>query len=340
MIHNSSTKKPLMLGMRIVCVILAIIIWVFVVNVTSDEYEKSYIVSIKVEGTSALNEKGMSLFDLSQTQVTVTVKGNRADLISMGDDQFRAYVDVSNLADAGKHTVDIDVRIPDGVSLVSTKPEKIDVYSDETQTKEFRVDVILENYSITKDYEIESKVAEIGSTSVTGPASVLKGIDHINAVANLGSMVVKSDFSSMAKLVPVNEKEEVVQDTFLTFADNMMVNVTVNRYLSIPLSYSFADGFDSSKIEKVNLSRQSLDIIASSAVAESLTSLNILTITQKTEQKTTVSVSDIILPKNAVLTDKTETIEVTLIYKVSEETTAKIDSGAVSEPANTEAQPR
>ena len=62
---------------RIVCLILAFSIWLYVIDNDSDDYEKTFtLIPVEVEGSETLAELNkMSVINLEESAVSVTVRG-------------------------------------------------------------------------------------------------------------------------------------------------------------------------------------------------------------------------------------------------------------------------
>ena len=87
---NIFRNEKLMLIPRIVCVFIALVFWIYVVNVTSVDSEKTFTkIPIKVEGAETLSAStGFSIYDLSESKVSVTVSGKRQDLLDISEAGF------------------------------------------------------------------------------------------------------------------------------------------------------------------------------------------------------------------------------------------------------------
>ena len=129
---------------RIVCLLLAFVIWLYVVDNDSNDYEKTFtLIPIEIEGSETLAEiSNMSVINLEESAVSVTVRGKRGDINKLSSEDFRAYVNVGSLTTAERHLVSVLVDLPAGVERLNTEPSAVNIYTDELAEREVPVEVV------------------------------------------------------------------------------------------------------------------------------------------------------------------------------------------------------
>ena len=173
------TSKKANIFAFIVCFFLAFCIWLYVMNMENGDYTKTFTLSIEVVGEEVLFEKtGLRLFDDSATATTanVTVQGTKADVQKYKEQDFRAYIDVSGLTEAGKATVGISVETPtSAVKVMSSDPMTVKVYADyeNTVTVELRVS--------NPNPEVKKFEATATSVVISGPESFVNQVQYVQA---------------------------------------------------------------------------------------------------------------------------------------------------------------
>ena len=129
--NNTSSEKLFMpkrwFSSKVLCFLVAFGIWIYAVNVTTQDYEKTFsLIDITVEGwEELLDETNMSVVNLEESKISVTVKGLRSDISKLTPSDFSAYIDISDLQESGKHNLEVSVDLPSTVSLVSKYPESV-----------------------------------------------------------------------------------------------------------------------------------------------------------------------------------------------------------------------
>ena len=291
-------KKRLMIIPRIICLVAALLIWVYVVNNSKEDYEKTFsLVAIKIEGEEVLaSESEMSVYDQSESMVSITVRGLRSDITNLENSEFKAYVDVSSLKESGRHVVPVKLSLPDKVSLVSHTPAEITIYTDGRKTVVVPVVNELINYSKNDNIIIDSITPDITEVSVSGPAAVVSKIKRAVALVDLSSGWITSSFESVAPLQLVDENGMTVKSEFIK-VDRETADVSVKVLMSanIPLSWDFAAGFDKDSV-KVTPSADVLPVIGDALSVSGMKKINLLTVSDSTPETVTVQLSSLKLP--------------------------------------------
>ena len=307
-------KKRLMIIPRIICLIAALLIWVYVVNNSKEDYEKTFsLIAIKIEGEESLaSESGMSVYDQSESMVSISVRGLRSDITNLENSEFKAYVDVSSLKESGRHVVPVKLSLPDKVSLVSHTPAEITIYTDVRTTVVVPVVNELINYSKNDNMIIDSITPDITEVSVSGPAAVVSKIKSAVALVDLSSGWITSSFESVAPLQLVDENGMTVKSEFIKVdRETADVSVKVLMKANIPLSYDFAAGFDKDSV-KVITSVDSLPVIGDALTVSEMKKINLLTVSDSTPGTLTVQLTSLKLPLGVKFDSGAEAVTVTI----------------------------
>lgn len=113
--------------LKIICLILAIVLWFFIINEQNPQSEGSYTVPVVVENLD-------SQFITSNVPKTVYVRlsGPRNTIINVDPSTIKAYIDLSD-AQEGEMDVPVHVEIPTGTELkkqsIATAKIMVDVYT-------------------------------------------------------------------------------------------------------------------------------------------------------------------------------------------------------------------
>ena len=97
--------------LKIICLLLAIVLWFLIINEQNPISEGSYTVPVTVENLDAQ-------YITSNVPKTVYVRlsGPRNTIINVGPSDIRAYIDLSN-AQEGEMEVPVRLEIPHGTEL-------------------------------------------------------------------------------------------------------------------------------------------------------------------------------------------------------------------------------
>ena len=193
--YNIKKNKNINILSFIVCVFLAFCVWVYVMNVKMSDNTKTFSIVPDVKGEGALlNDTGLSLFGTIDDTVKITIKGTKAEIQKYSEKDFKVYVDVSSVEEAGITPLSVVVESPSAaITVVSVEPSIFTVMIDKSVTKEIPLVVLSGKTEIGLLLE-----PSVQSISVTGPASYVEKI----AVAR-GS--IDAGAADAGKVIDLNE---------------------------------------------------------------------------------------------------------------------------------------
>lgn len=325
---------------RVFCFLLALGIWIYVVNVTTQEYEKTFsLIDIAVEGSEELQERNnMSVVNLEESKVSITVKGLRSDISKLTERDFSAYIDVSKLTENGKHRLEVSVDLPDTVSLVSKYPETVTISVDENVEQEFEIEIDVTEYSMDTIYEMGTPTSDITTILVKGPSNVINRIKAAKAFINLGTVMTSSVIRT--EIVLVDNVGNSIDTTYLTL-DNTSVTVVVpvTMLKTVKLACGYIPGVDQSKYSSVKITPATIKIKGDPKVLNELDTITIYALDGSENPVITVDFKNVLLPSGVEVIDPPTSIRVLTELKLqppeTEETTA-VSTEPVTEPITEE----
>lgn len=174
-VSNRSGKK-LDIIPRLICVLFAIIIWLYCVNINESDVVATYTVKIETVGSFA---EGVSIYDdRNVTEVKITVQGTNRDINKYSASDYKAYVDVSDISRYGWSTLKLNIQLPGGaqssLSLLNADIDTVEIYADVSATKEIPVSYDETDFNRKDLYYYDIKHTE--KMSITGPKTVLDTI--------------------------------------------------------------------------------------------------------------------------------------------------------------------
>ena len=180
-------KKRLDLLPRIICIVIALIIWIYCVNMNENNVVTTFSVKLKVVGAESMSH-GLQIYDIENiSEVKMTVKGTNRDINKYGASDYTAYIDVSQINSSGWTNVKIVTDIPkdSSISLVSVDNDRISVFAD-TQAEVYVPINIGEgqdfksspNYTYTYGIDGAKIIDGISCVSVKGPKSIVEQLSR------------------------------------------------------------------------------------------------------------------------------------------------------------------
>ncbi len=177
--------------LKIVCLLLAIILWFLIINEQNPMSEGSYTVPVVIENLD-------SQYITSNVPKTVYVRlsGPRNTIINVGPSDIKAYIDLAD-AQEGDMDVPIHVEIPSGTELkkqsMATAKITVDVYA----VREFNLTPHLVG-KMDKDSFISNLKIVPEKVVVSGARRLIQKVDK--AVVEIPVGDKNEDFSLMAQI--------------------------------------------------------------------------------------------------------------------------------------------
>ena len=205
------------LGMRILAVVIAILIWIIVVNVSDPIIESTYsgipVEIINADTITKQNKTYDILNDTDSISVTLSAKRSISDLL--GRDNIKATADLANL-DMEKGTVRIKLetnKYNDKIESIKAKNDILEVSIENLMRKQFAVVTVQGPESIVS--QIDKAVVEASVAGMSTSISTTSTIRYYDADGNqLDSARLSGNISS------VNLKVDVLATKMLGFRFN------------------------------------------------------------------------------------------------------------------------
>lgn len=228
--HNILTK--------LLSLILAIVLWLFVMSTESLDREITFSVPLMLEGTQTLQqEHQLAVIDGQDAQVTVRISGKTPGIFLVNRANITASVDVSTLDEAKTYEdLPISIALPQSnasLKVKNLKPEAVSLTLDEITSMRVPVHTAFDG-AAQENYFLEVAGTNISSVNVSGPQSILNTIESAFVtipIANLTeTQAIESNF------VLVDSEGQPVDARYLTYMDTpIQVTVEVYKVANVPL---------------------------------------------------------------------------------------------------------
>lgn len=183
---NDLLKKDIVI--KIVSVLLAILLWLYVLNIDNPYKNKPLTIPIKVENINTLQEKALALKNDNFTRnVEVIIRGREEVLNKISPGDFQAILDFSKVKSVDDKTLKIDfIYDIDDITITVMIPRSVNIELEKIEKKAFPLQVELtgqpkENYKIINMTQVpESVTLEDVESVINQVASVKSFIDISN----------------------------------------------------------------------------------------------------------------------------------------------------------------
>lgn len=225
--------------------LLAILLWLYVVNVENPVAETTFDdVPVTIHGVEALNELGLMVTDLSRDSMDLKIRGNRKTFLKLYNSvsvtlDVSAYKQAGEVRIRGKYVLP-DLVAADGVVIRENENFYVTVTIEKKATRE--IPVIGEFAgTLISGYEADPVMVSPSTLEVSGPETVVNQIAH--AVVTVRDENVKSSVDQELLVVLVDQKGNILAHPSLTLSSQMAkVFMPVVRVYDIPLEVTLIDG--------------------------------------------------------------------------------------------------
>ena len=266
------------LGLKLVSVVLAVVVWLIVVSIDDPVITRTYNgIEVELLNTEAITSQGKVYEVLDGSNVvSVTVSAKRSVLEKISRDYIKASADLKEMTIL--NSVEIDVRTTRYSDMISsitplTKNLKIDIEDLEKKQLSINVETV---GNPAKGFVVGSNSPSVNITSVSGPASVVSRLSK--AVATVDVSGASSDIRASSKVVLYDGNGDVVNTSALTLGvTDILVDVSILETKEVPITAGYsgtpADGYAATG--KVSIDPQVVLVAGSGSAYKSLTELNI-----------------------------------------------------------------
>ena len=251
--------------LKIICFLLAIVLWFVIINEQNPLSEGSYTVPITVENLN-------SQYITSNVPKTVYVRlsGPRNTIINVGPSDIKAYIDLSDVQE-GTVDVPIHVEIPSGTELKKQSMTSTKITVDVYTVKEFKLTPHIVGNLDEKDFISELKIVP-EKVVVSGARRLIQEVSQ--AVIEVPVNQRNSDFALMAPIRLYDSEGSPVEGLEMTpWQSNVKVSIGHDAMSnSVPLNVNIT-GQTANKT--VTIQPTSIQIRGSADTLRSISSIDL-----------------------------------------------------------------
>jgi YbbR domain-containing protein len=187
---------------KILAIILAIVLWLYVINEQNPPIESSFTIPLEVRNAAT----SYVVVDAPDS-VRVKIRGPRSIVAGVLNKDLKAYIDIKGLTE-GRHNIKVSAVIPSSLELVEVNPDKVQFKLDTTVSRQVPVEVRLTG-AAAKGSIVGKAVASYGQVTVEGPKNIVGTVEKVIASVDLAGK--NAEFTVGAPLVPVTQAGKEVE---------------------------------------------------------------------------------------------------------------------------------
>ena len=202
------------LGLKIIAVIFALLLWWVVVNIDDPIDTKQYLVNVSVTNSEVITNAGKSFQILDNTNaITVTVKARRKVLDEIKTSYIVATADLREMQDT---SVPIRIKIvgyEGNYQAATAYPQNIQVSVENTLKKTFPITAVSKG-NPRDGYVVGGMAVSPQSVDISGPESMVNKISKV--VAKVDVSEISSDTSIETELLYYDAAENRIDKSLLS----------------------------------------------------------------------------------------------------------------------------
>ncbi|MBR6917538.1 MAG: hypothetical protein IKN38_05080 [Clostridia bacterium] len=283
--NDIKPKRKLNIIPKIVCLLFAVIIWYYVMQVDNPDYKQDFSdIKVNLVNTDELTNKGLSIFTGTSYSADITVSGKKSVINKYTSDDITIRADVlKNYTSPGTQIVDLDISLPSGLTLVS-QDNTISVFVDEKTTVKIPVSVDQRVGATTlADYEAGTLTSEYAEVTVKGPKTIVDTIDKAIVKADFSEFgVLETTIKTSGNVYLYNKDGDEITSAYISL-DYPVMDVTYPIYYTkdVALTVSYKYGFYNDENVSVEIVPATVSVTGDASYVKKLDSIEIAVIDEK-----------------------------------------------------------
>lgn len=226
---SSRDRRSANFRLAVYSVLIAIFVWLVISMTFYPSVPKTITdIPLMIDSGASVSDDGLTVISYDVSKVRIKILGSRTEVGNLGAEDFKAYIDTSNVTAAGKKTMSIKIDAPKGVEIQSITPSSVSVMFDKYDTKEVTVQPKLTNISFAegKAAAPDEITCEPSVVNITGPSKQLDKITSCYAVSNK-ELTLDSSYTLQSDEIQLYADDgTIIDQSQLTF-DNSIFSISI-----------------------------------------------------------------------------------------------------------------
>ncbi len=229
------------LGLKILSVLAAFVLWLVVVNVDDPVISKTYTsVPVEIINEDVLTEQGKCYEVLGDSDsINVVVTAHRSVIDGMSRDYIKATADLKALTSLDTVPIEVrSLRYSDRIESVTTRDANLKLNVENLVKKDVAVSVGYEGEP-AEGYVLAGVENALSTITVSGPETLVALVDKVMAVADIRG--INRDFTVTEPLLPYDEENSVISDERIKLSRTVTeIKYVIYATKEIPITSGFS----------------------------------------------------------------------------------------------------
>lgn len=317
------------IGLKIISLIIAVVIWIVVANV--DDYKTTkQITGIEIEfiNGAAITEKNKVYEVPEGTTVDIVVKGRRSVVENLSNDDFKAVADLSKMSVTNAVEVSVSaISSTIGKELVITSSNDSVVVAVENKLETQFPITVRTTSEVAEGYAISSKTATPNLITVEGAESVVNNIREV--VVTVDVKGASDNLTAIAEPVFIDGNGEEIDASKFEYDVNqveVLVEVKETKELKVKVK-EYGRPSDGYMIASIDYQPTTITVVGEPADLAKVEEIDIDDISVESSSKdieTSVNILDY-LPTGITLVGNNQEIMIKIVIEKVEEKEIELD---------------
>ena len=228
-------KKRQQLIIKIVCVIAAFGLWLYISN-TDNNIISYTIKNVKVEliNVDVLAQYKLAEMPTSEYTVNLTIKGLASEVRTVKADKFKVVADMAGYAlKKGENNIPFDVKIhPDNVSVVNVSDMRVRVKLDDFMEKTVPVKIEVSGKPKT-GFQALNTIVKPTDVLIRGAAEYVNKVTKVVAKCNINGL--DKDANLIIPLVPRDAGDSVIEHVSV-IRDYAEISIPIKKVKTVDIN--------------------------------------------------------------------------------------------------------
>ena len=269
-------KKNNNIGMKVLSVIIAILIWLLVANTNDPVITKRFTnVEVKIENENALTDNGYAYEVIDGSETSFTIKGKKSIVNGMTETDFNVVADFSKLSLTDAVPIDVTAaKYEDQLEITLGNTNTMKIRKDEITSVSLPVNVSLVG-SAAEGYYVGTSSATPNLIRVDGPENLLSEAKEIRVEVDIED--INTDITSSAKpYLYDNSGERIESNQIQMEVNSVIVSIGLwkTKKVKVKLDYE-GDAADGYMVTSFDYEPKTVTVAASEDVYDELKTLDL-----------------------------------------------------------------
>lgn len=308
-------EKRQQIIIKICCVIVSFILWLFIYNVENPVRERKIVVPVQVINEGALTQSNIIPVAEDNLNVTLTIKGNASDLYAVKASQFQLVSDLGAYAvKKGENKIPVQIKKgPGTVRVVNSENLWVDITIEDLKSKIVPVKLTLLGKAKNGFYAAKPELS-VKQVKVKGAQETIQKVSRAEVVYNIEN--ISQDVNSRVDLRAEDSLGNIIKNVEIE-PQYLDVSISVGRVKSVPLNVNISGNLRDYGVKSVVPMDSTVEITGSESQIARIEGINTENIDVSTLNGNDTIEAKVILPKGITLVNGGNTVKLKVNFDKS-----------------------